>query len=382
MLSKKPLTQRTIDSLRATGERFFLWDALCPGFAVRVTETGYKSYVLCLRFPGSPHPSTRAIGTVGRVSLEWARAKAREWCQAVAEGRDPAIERAETFKAIAEEYLAREGGKLRSLDQRKSILERSIFPALGARPISEIRRGEVVRLLDLVEDERGPEAAHKVLGIISKVMGWHASRSDSFKSPIVKGMGRTEGNARDRVLNDEELRRVWLACDGVFGQLIRFLLLTATRKNEAARMTWSELENGDWIIPRERFKSGVEHVIPLSNTARDLLATMPRLGPYVFTTNGRVPISGFTKFKDNLDQVSGVSDWVIHDTRRVARSLLSRAGVSSDVAERCLGHVIGGVQGVYDRHSYHREKQVAFEKLATLLGQIISPQENVVALKA
>src|SRR5262249_60180519 len=86
MLAKRPLTQRTIDSLKVTGERFFVHDALVPGFAVRMTEGGYRSFVLIARFPGSSNSTARSIGTVGKVSLEWARAKAREWQQSIAEG--------------------------------------------------------------------------------------------------------------------------------------------------------------------------------------------------------------------------------------------------------------------------------------------------------
>ena len=91
MLAKRPLTERTIQSLKATGLRQMIYDALIPGFAVRVTETGYRTYVLLARFPGSANPTARAIGTVGKVSLEWARAKAREWQQAIAEGHDPKV---------------------------------------------------------------------------------------------------------------------------------------------------------------------------------------------------------------------------------------------------------------------------------------------------
>src|SRR5262249_1577689 len=186
MIPKKPLTERTIQSIKPTGQRFMVWDALVPGFGVRVTEQGFRSFCLVHRFPGSSNPTCRAIGAVGKVSLEWARQKAREWHQAIAEGNDPKQSKAETFKAIAEEYLAREGNKLKSIDQRKATLERLIYPALGHRPIAEIRRSDIHRLLDKVTDERGPETSHKVYGITKKIMDWHQARSDTFRSPIVR----------------------------------------------------------------------------------------------------------------------------------------------------------------------------------------------------
>jgi integrase len=379
MLAKKPLTERTVQSLKATGQRYMHYDALVPGLAVRVMENGYKSFVLVARFPGSTNPTARAIATVGKITLEDARSKAREWHKAIRDGVDPAAARADTFKAVVEEYLAREGDKLRTADQRRAQFER-LYPLLGSRPVGDIRRQEIVRLLDRIEDERGPEAAHRSLALISKVFNWHASRSE-FRSPLVRGMGRTQHNSRQRVLSDEELRSVWLACEGTtFGSLIRFLLLTSTRRTEAAAMQWSELANGDWIIPQVRYKTGLELVVPLSAAAKSVLDAMPRIGEFVFTTDGRRPIGGFAKHKARLDRASGVSGWVLHDTRRTARSLMSRAGINADVAERMLGHVIGGVRSVYDRHSFYEEKKLGYEKLANLIDQLVNPRENVVPL--
>ena len=153
-------------------------------------------------------------------------------------------------------------------------------------------------------------------------------------------------------------------------------------------MKRSEIVNGDWIIPAERYKTGKELVIPLSQAAKEIVDGMraPNGGSadFVFSSNGgRTRIANFSSFKDNLDAKTGIVEpWVLHDLRRTSRSLLSRAGVSADIAERCLGHVIGGVRGVYDRYSYHREKAVAFEKLAQLIEGIVNPTDNVIALGA
>jgi integrase len=108
---------------------------------------------------------------------------------------------------------------------------------------------------------------------------------------------------------------------------------------------------------------------------------LPAPGEFVFTVNGRVPIGGYTIPKAVLDHTSGVSGWTLHDLRRTARSLMSRAGIASDIAERCLGHVIGGVRGVYDRHQYHDEKARAFEALAGLVARIVDPQANIVPMR-
>jgi integrase len=148
-------------------------------------------------------------------------------------------------------------------------------------------------------------------------------------------------------------------------------------------MTRAELNGGIWTIPAGRMKAKMEHVIPLSAKAKAVLADLPAIGTtYVFSTNGRTPIGGFGYFKTAFDRRSGVKGWTLHDLRRTARSLLSRAGVEADVAERCLAHTIGGVRGTYDGHRYIDEKARAFEALAAMIERILNPSaENVVSLR-
>jgi integrase len=227
-------------------------------------------------------------------------------------------------------------------------------------------------------------------------MNWHASRDDDFLSPIRRGMGRVKSSeqARDRVLSDDELRAIWRAAEsapGPHGHHVRFLLLTATRRDEAARMRRDEISNGDWLIPAERMKGKREHVVPLSPAARAIIDGMPQLGPYIFTTGGKTPIGGFSKFKAEFDakvlaelrkqdpKAKAPPNWTLHDLRRTARSLMSRAGINADIAERCLAHIIGGVRGTYDRHAYRDEKARAFEALAAQVERIVSPPADNVA---
>jgi integrase len=304
-----------------------------------------------------------------------ARTRADEARAAIAEGRDPSIAATETLKDICELYLAREGDKLRNLKWRKGVLDHHVYPTLGARPIAEIRRSEIVRLLDRIEEGSGPSMADQTLSLIRKIMNWHATRSDDFLSPIVRGMARTNRSeqARERILTDDELRKVWTINNGVFGSLVRFLLLTGARRNEAAQMRWAELDGADWTLPAARNKTKLDLVRPLSRQAQAILKVLPKTEGFVWSTNGGAKaIAGFTQFKHRLDKATSTKGWTLHDLRRTARSLMSRAGVPSDHAERCLGHVIGGVRGVYDRHEYHREKQRAFEMLAAEIDRIVS----------
>jgi integrase len=163
----------------------------------------------------------------------------------------------------------------------------------------------------------------------------------------------------------------------VFASLVRFIVLTATRRGEAGGAKRSEIVGAEWTIPASRYKTKHDHVVPLSSAAR---ATIPAGSDWLFTLNGVAPIGGYSQAKAQLDAASGVTGWTLHDLRRTARSLMSRAGVPSDHAERCLGHVIGGVRGTYDRHEYYDEKAKAFEALAAQIDRIVRPQENVVEM--
>jgi integrase len=387
--AKKPLTDRAIQHLKPPpiGKRRIVWDALIPGFGLRITDRGVKSFVLVTRYPGSRSPAPRSLGTYGAISLEAARTKAREWLDLISNGIDPtqdAIRRqAETFQSISTEYFLRKAEDHRSREWTEAAMTRLVYPSLGLRPIEAINRSDIVKLLDRIEDERGPVMANRTLGIIGRIMNFHASRSDDFRSPIIKGMSKPE-QARSRILSDDELRAIWKATGeypvSAFGSLLRFILLTATRRNEAGHMSWAELDERTWIIPAARYKTNHDHLIPLSALAQEMLPA--RNGGFVFgRRGGHEPAASYDHHKLMIDEASGVTGWVIHDLRRTARSLLSRAGIASDHAERCLGHVIGGVRGIYDRHEYLEEKARAFEALAAQVQRIIDPQENVVAIR-
>jgi integrase len=154
-----------------------------------------------------------------------------------------------------------------------------VYPELGAKQIGDIKRSDIVGLLDKIEDENGATMADRTLAVVRKVMNWYASRSDDFHSPIVRGMDRLKQKerARERTLTDDELRAVWRAAQastGPFGRLVRFILLTAARRTEAAAMTWGDL-NGEWTLPASRNITKVDLVRPLSAEARAVLCRAP-----------------------------------------------------------------------------------------------------------
>ena len=139
---------------------------------------------------------------------------------------------------------------------------------------------------------------------------------------------------------------------------------------------------GEWDMPREDREKGVGGVLMLPMLAVDIINARPRFAsnPYVFAGRGKTHFSGYSKAKAALDVEAPMPEWRLHDLRRTARSLMSRAGVRPDIAERVMGHVIPGVEGVYDRHEYKDEKARALQALAGIIGGIINPQPNVIRL--
>jgi integrase len=374
----------------AGADKTVYWDEKMQSFGLVVYRSGKKGF--CIQYRHGR--TSRRMAIDGVLSLDQARKRARVLLGQVAHDRDPLGERRKeedrqrnTLRSVCEEFFKRDGKRLRSADAWRANLERAVLPRLGSMPIADIKRSDIVKLLDRLEDERGAAAAHTSLAVLRRILRWHATRNDEFNSPVVAGMGRYKPseNARERILSDTELRAVWAAAtemDGSFGSFVKFLLLTAARRNEAARMIWPEVNGTDWILPPSRNKTKQELVRPLSRAAQSVLASLPRFAssPHVFSITGRTALRNFGKPKARLDQVSGVTGWTLHDLRRTSRSLLSRAGVNADIAERCLGHVIGGVRGVYDRHSFGAEMAIAFEKLSALIEQIVHPQENVLPM--
>ena len=291
MPKPKKITDFTIKNLEVKPKR---WEWPVPdqrSLLVVVFPSGRKSYIVRYYFGG-----VKRKLTLGGISLAAARKKAGAALYEISEGRDPAeaakatkaknkSARADTVQAVCEEFLAREGPKLRTADEREATFERLVYPKIGNEPISTLKRSQIVRLLDRIQDKSGDRMADITLAYLRKVFNWHAKRSDDFNSPIVKGMGRYNGkeHERKRVLNDDEIRTLWTATEphkmggkSVYRQplhsLMRFLLLSAARLDEAREMKWAEIEGTDWKLPANapvgRNKVKLDLTRPLSEARR------------------------------------------------------------------------------------------------------------------
>jgi integrase len=204
---------------------------------------------------------------------------------------------------------------------------------------------------------------------------------------------KSSEHVRERTLSDHELQRLWNACenDKPVGSLAQFLLCTGARLREASEASWKEIDDaGVWIVPAARAKgrngTAKDIVRPLSGLALSILQGLPRIEecPFVFSQNGCGHLSNnFHVWRGGLAKRAGLgTDWQWHDLRRTHRSLASRAGVRPDIGELMLGHAIKGVRGIYDRHTFLPEKKQAYEDVAKLLLEIVTPEPagNVVAM--
>jgi integrase len=408
---KAKITKRTVDAL-AAGD--FIADAEVKGFVVRRLASGTTTYGYRFRNRAGQQ-RWLPLGLHGQITPDQARVLAKKRAGEVADARDPAVERASkraatanTLDSVLDTFLDRHVRKnLSSAAEVERALRVYVRPTLGGRSIYDLRRRDILDLLDAIEDNNGPVQADRVLAYLRKAFNWWATRDDQFSPPIVRGMARTKPKerARSRTLDDQEIRDLWAALDearvpACYPAFVRTLLLSAQRLREISRMQAAERTGDVWVIGAGRYKTKVEHAVPLVAAVRKLIdaellrgqpkGAKPRKTGFVFSSDGGArSFSGFSKSKVALDAAIAalrkrngrppMDAWSHHDLRRSARSLMSRAGVLSDHAERVLGHVIPGVRGVYDRHTFLDEKRDALEALAALVARILQPTEAVVA---
>lgn len=411
MERRSVITKDIIDKLEvpASGSRPYMFSEAKagrnlqapPGFGVCVTSNNVRSFFLDYRAKQPDGSRKHRRMTIGRYksqyTIEEAIKKAKELSRDQRDGRDPLAEKrqaqisVETVKNVVNDYIGKhlDTGSLRSATAMSSSLRRfAMETEFGAVPVAELRRSDVVAALDHVKAEAGDGAAATFFAYLRKCLNWYAIRHDDFVSPLIRGMSQNVYNAkahrRTRILSLEELRRVWAACGelGAFGDIVRLLLLTGQRKAEVTDMPWSELEPGNgfrnWTIPSARYKTKIDHVVPLSGMARDIVERQPRksgdAGKFVFP-NGHGKAFGtcfYPKLKLDKMLVPALPDWRLHDLRRTARTLMARRiaglpGTPKEIAERVLGHVEDGIVETYDRYDYLDEKREAL----ALLGQKI-----------
>lgn len=368
------------------------------------------------------------------ITLGQAREQAAALQRRVSRGEDPAAEKRgattdapKTFGEAFELFVilhARTKTRATTAAETERLVARWVMPKWKRRPLAEIRRKDIVPLLDEVVAKGAPVSANGVLAAIRKFFNWCVERGYLEQSPCTTVKKPTNVVARDRVLTDEELAWVWRGAERQgypYGSLIQTLILTGQRRGEVTNMLWSELDLAArvWRLPSHRVKNGRTHDVPLSDAVIAILKELPRFDgepDYVFATGARrfgtsgqddegprqlASFSGFSKSRDELNQivldlrreaaaaaggdaedVKAFADWRVHDLRRTVATGMARLGVAQPVVEKVLNHQSGsfaGIVGVYQRYEYAKEKREALDGWAKHVSAQLGAARDVAA---
>jgi integrase len=432
----KALTDASLRSLKPSATRREIPDGKVGGLYYVVQPSGATSWALRYRHLGKPRKLT--IGS-GAIPMPEARDLAREALAKIARGDNPAEEKViakqaamiadkpasdmvETVVASFLDRYAMRQCKPTTWGEYKRILENNVATPWRGRRLGELTRVDVHELLDGIIDRGAAVQANRTFAALRTMSNWAIERGLIDRNPCAGLKAPTQEKSRERVLADDEIRLAWLAFEKVgwpFGQLGKLLLLTGARRDEIAEAKWSELDADRklLILAPARMKAKEAHEIPLTKTAMEVVAALPKIAgkskkqkpesekgkekepEFLFTTSGERPVSGFSKGKAHIDRVIAdmiraekkddkadeLPHWVFHDLRRTVATNLQKLGVKLEVTEAVLGHVSGsrsGIVGIYQRHRFEEEKRAALEAWARRLDAIVSgkPTKNVVDL--
>lgn len=390
------MTAHWIDRLKPPDNgRAEYFDEKIPGLILRVTATGKKSWFLMYRVKGDLKKRRKALGAMPPVDLAAARQEAQKFLLAVADGEDPDEIRAEEkrndgldgpyFKDLAADFIEKYAKiKKRTWKDDEWLLGKELLPVIGSKKAKMIKRRDIIDLVIAIHDRGAPIQANRTLALVRKIYNWAIERDVLEATPCLNVKAPGEEHQRDRVLTEDEIRKVWTAFDGqgdVIGAMFKLRLVTAQRGGEVESMQWKDLDltNEWWTIPSHVAKNKLSHRVPLSVPALGLLNEL-RLKTgnqeWVFPSprGGCGHISNIHKAAQRVQEASGV-DFVMHDLRRTAASYMTSLGVQRLVVSKILNHVEAGITRVYDRHSYDAEKRQALDTWAKKLLEILSKKE-------
>ncbi|MGE8942005.1 tyrosine-type recombinase/integrase [Leptospira interrogans] len=414
MSSRVKLTEAFLKDLRdGKLEKGYYGDTEVPRLFVRRLRTG--SVVFIYRYSAGKQ-QTVSLGVWGKdLTLTQARREAEKRKGQIAEGRDPAAERSaarrhakaaevDTVNYVLDLYLEEEvRGRLRTAKQIESMFDRLVRPAIGERSIYSLEAGDLTELFDGIATSNGrftkrtrrTTAARTKAWLRAAFNFWGGRGRVKFPNPITKGTYRVSavGSERDRLMTEEEIRDVLVAVEqaklpDAFRRCVWMMILTGLRLSDIAKAKWEDMtSDGRWIVPASRFKTKVEHVIPLTAEVLRLLGPRRNSG-YCFSTmpDASKPIQGFSKWKLKLDkEISALrkkrrrgkmEEWQLNrDSRRTHRSLMGDLGIADDVGERVQGRAIQGARRTYDRSAYETSKREALERVAARIDKIMGSRD-------
>jgi len=358
---------------------YTLWDESLPGFGFRVQAGGKKVYYAKYRM-GTKQRWFK-IGPTDKISLSAASKQAKSIFESVANNIDPANTKAKATAAAAQTFGSVIDGYLEQLEtdkrsvahirRTKSYLD-GYFKALHTIALASIDLATVSRELNLI-NKRGPTAANRARATLSAFFNWSIANGLCEHNPVEK-TNKNQEQSRDRVLTARELKTIWSKVDDSdYGKIVKILTLTGKRRDEIARLTWSEVNFDEKQIelPGSRTKNRRPHLIPLSSPALIILKSIDRDGKGVFSKRNNWQID-----KDSLDKKLDMPHWVLHDLRRTCSTNMGeQLSIPPHVVEAVLNHVSGskaGVAGVYNKATYLKEKREALNKYADYIHTIVN----------
>jgi integrase len=402
----KRLTVKLIENLKPASKPYEIPDG--GGLYLTVRPNGSKSFNLRYRFCGKARNLTLGLSAVG---LATARELAREALVELARGNDPgaakqerkaalriaANESGDLVETIVEEFIEAHVKRNLKPSTRREVgrLLRKETASWRGRSIGDIGPQDIHRLLDAVIARGATVAANRIFAALRRMFRWAKERRIISSSPCddIRAPTSERGRARERALDDGELRLTWKAAETLglpFGPMVQLLILTGQRRAEVAGMRWNELDlnAGIWTIPPARSKNHRQHEVPLAPGAAEILRSLPRFeGSEFVLSAGNTPPSGFSRGKARLDYAIArlnegepILPWIIHDIRRSVASSLARLGINLPVIEKVLNHVsgsFGGIAGVYQRHGFEAEKRHALDSWARHVEALVTGETCV-----
>ena len=396
-MPKVKFTKSAIDALPSSSKDTIYWDSGQSGFGLKVTPRGRKVFFVLYRVAGAGSRVRKyTIGPFGQVTLHQARIAAQRVFAARLEGRDLAAEKqaarrhhvADRIGGLIEAYVSEHLSKNRSGPEVASLLRREVAASWAARSLHDVKKREIVELVMQVMARGTPVAANKLLKVIKSFFSWCVGRAILEVSPAHGLRAPAKELARDRVLSDKELVQVVQAARHIgypYGDIVELLALTGQRRWEIAALKRDEIDLAEKLLKFSgtRTKNGKTHIVHLSSASLCVLDRTRTIGDeFVFSSKGDRPFQNFSPSKRLLDQLSGVTNWRLHDLRRTCVSGMARLGVPPHVADKVLNHqsgTISGVAAVYQRHEFLAERQEALERWGSHVMSLLPELERKAA---
>lgn len=319
-------------------------------------------------------PSSNQMAAAARLNVVLKEITARKYLKP---------SEAMTFGEMGRTYMRRQGSKAKRERDYQRILDVELLPLWEHVPAGEVRRKDVLALLDPIAD-RAPVMANRVLTFIKMIYNWAVENEILEVNPVYRMKPPTKERARERVLTDQEIRTFWHGVDTprirpAVREALRFTLLTAQRPGEVAGAALKDLDLKEakrWTMPDT--KGGRSHTVPLSPMALEQIMSLSREGTHLFTAREGRPIAqtSMAHAIKNVDALAALA-FTPHDLRRTAGTRMAEMGIPRHTISRILNHSEGGVTRIYDRYGYDKEKREALNRWADRLRQIITAKEGV-----